>query len=59
MDAVESGELRLIGPAVKFSRTRTNLKRAPPRLGEHTSELLGELGVEKQQAAELKKKRIV
>ncbi|KAF5230939.1 hypothetical protein FANTH_13618 [Fusarium anthophilum] len=59
LDAAESGELRLIGPAVKFGRTRTNLRRAPPRLGEHTSELLEELGVEKQQAAELKKKGIV
>ncbi|KAI1046062.1 hypothetical protein LB505_013984 [Fusarium chuoi] len=59
LDAVKSGELRLIGPAVKFSRTRTNLKRAPPRLGEHTSELLEELGIEKQQAAELKKKGVI
>lgn len=59
LDAAESGEIRLIGPAVKFSRTRTSLQRAPPRLGEHTSDLLEELGIEKQEAANLKKKGVI
>ncbi|KAK3726000.1 hypothetical protein LTR37_000148 [Vermiconidia calcicola] len=39
-DALESGEWKGIGPAVKFSETKTGVRRMPPRLGEHTEEVL-------------------
>ena len=30
-------------PPVKFSETPANIRRHPPRLGEHTDEILAEL----------------
>jgi succinate---hydroxymethylglutarate CoA-transferase len=43
-DALESGSWKGIGPAVKFSETKAEVTRMPPRLGEHTSEVLKEAG---------------
>jgi succinate---hydroxymethylglutarate CoA-transferase len=43
-DALESGGWKGIGPAVKFSETKAGVRRMPPRLGEHTSEVLKEAG---------------
>jgi formyl-CoA transferase len=43
MQHEEIGELRLIGSPLKFSDTRVNYKRPPPRLGEHTQEILKQL----------------
>ena len=41
-----SVEIPITGPAVKFSRTPTSVRRAAPALGEHTEEVLAELGVD-------------
>ncbi len=38
----ESGQVRLIGNPVKFSKTPVSYRRAPPRCGEHTDEVLKE-----------------
>ncbi len=38
------GEMRILGPAVGLSRTPASIVRATPELGEHTDEVLGELG---------------
>ncbi|KAK5165885.1 uncharacterized protein LTR77_008808 [Saxophila tyrrhenica] len=43
-DALESGRWKGIGPAVKFSETKAGVQRMPPRLGEHTEEVLKEAG---------------
>lgn len=43
-DAQASGEWKAIGPAVKFSDTPASVRRMPPRLGEHTEEVLGDVG---------------
>jgi succinate--hydroxymethylglutarate CoA-transferase len=34
------GTIKLIGPAVKYSETPTAIRTPPPRLGEHTQEVL-------------------
>jgi formyl-CoA transferase len=39
-----SPEVPLVGPAAKLSRTPTRVRRPAPELGEHTREILGELG---------------
>jgi formyl-CoA transferase len=39
----EVGDLRLVGSPLKFSETPVDYKLAPPRLGEHTDEVLREL----------------
>ena len=40
----ELGELRFPGPATHFSATPGQLRRLPPRLGEHSVEILAEAG---------------
>ncbi|CAH0040190.1 unnamed protein product [Clonostachys rhizophaga] len=59
LDAAESGQLCLIGPAVKFSRTETSFRRAPPTLGQHTSEVLKELEMDSSDMTLLKEQKVV
>jgi succinate--hydroxymethylglutarate CoA-transferase len=58
-DATESGEIRLIGPAVKFSGTAASVRSQPPRLGQHTDEVLEELGMDSAQTDELRQQGII
>ena len=39
-----AGTLNMIGPAVGFSATPPSLRRAPPTLGQHTKEVLVQIG---------------
>jgi formyl-CoA transferase len=43
MDHAEIGDLRLVGSPLKFSDTPVDYKLPPPRLGEHTADILTEL----------------
>ncbi len=43
-DALKGESWKGIAPAIKFSQTKTSVRRMPPRLGEHTAEVLAEAG---------------
>jgi hypothetical protein len=38
------GKIETLGPAVKLSKSPTSIRRAAPRLGEHSVEVLAEFG---------------
>jgi crotonobetainyl-CoA:carnitine CoA-transferase CaiB-like acyl-CoA transferase len=52
-------ELRVIANPIRMSRTPVVYERHPPRLGEHSAEVLADLGVDAPRLAELKTKGIV
>ena len=54
-----AGELSLVGPAVRLSRTPARMKRAIGAAGEHTDEILRELGYSSEAIAELRARKVV
>jgi len=53
------GELKMLGIPFKFSGTPAAVRRPPPLLGEHTDEVLGELGMDAAAIAQLREEKIV
>ncbi|EXJ71208.1 uncharacterized protein A1O5_06202 [Cladophialophora psammophila CBS 110553] len=43
-NAAVSGSIKILGPAVKFSDTEPTIRSDPPLLGQHTTDILEELG---------------
>ena len=52
------GEQTLMGQPVTLSRTPSTIARAAPKRGEHTEEILGELGYDAAELARLKSKGV-
>jgi formyl-CoA transferase len=52
LDHPTLGRVRATGSPVRFSRTPIRLERAGPLLGEHTRELLDELGIADREVLE-------
>ncbi|HLO13222.1 MAG TPA: CaiB/BaiF CoA-transferase family protein, partial [Anaerolineales bacterium] len=60
MEHSEIGDLRLVGSPLKFGDTPVEYKLPPPRLGEHTEEILKELlGYSAEQVASLRERRVI
>jgi len=53
------GRLKMVGPPVQMSRTPLRPPRAAPALGQHTDELLREIGYDDARIAELRARGIV
>jgi crotonobetainyl-CoA:carnitine CoA-transferase CaiB-like acyl-CoA transferase len=45
MEDPRFGPVRYLSPPIRFERTPASIDRHAPRLGEHTDEVLGELGL--------------
>jgi formyl-CoA transferase/CoA:oxalate CoA-transferase len=58
-DHPEAGRLRMMGQPLVFHDTATRDPGPPPTLGEHTDEILGELGYEAGAIADLRARSIV
>ena len=53
------GEVEVVGQAVELSRTPWEIRSATPEAGEHTDEILSELGYDRNRIAELRERRVV
>ena len=58
LEHTSAGKVKMISPLLKMSDTKLDPKLASPMLGEHTDEILGDLGYSKEKIAELKNKNI-
>jgi crotonobetainyl-CoA:carnitine CoA-transferase CaiB-like acyl-CoA transferase len=54
IDHPQAGRVRLVGHPVEYSSGRPGVRRVPPRLGEHTNEILRSLGLETGQIEALR-----
>ena len=59
VDHGQHGTIRMVGFPVKMSGTPCTVRRPAPRLGEHTSEVLTELGLTEAELAALKAAKVV
>jgi crotonobetainyl-CoA:carnitine CoA-transferase CaiB-like acyl-CoA transferase len=57
--AGDIGTLKLFGLAAQFSETPGGITAPPPRLSEHTGEILAGLGITKEETAALKTKKVI
>jgi formyl-CoA transferase len=53
------GEIRLVNQMVGLSRTPASIATATPELGEHTDEILRELGWDDARIADLRAKKVI
>ncbi len=54
IDHPVEGKIKSIGFPVKLSETKQRVRRAPPLLGQHTEEILSELGLDSRRREELR-----
>ena len=58
-ETVPFGKTRLVGQPVVLTETPSHIVQAPPERGEHTGEILAEIGYDGQDVAELRERRVV
>ena len=55
----KAGKVKCIGSAIYMSKTPTTIRRCPPGLGEHTAEVLKELGYSEANVIKFKQENII
>jgi crotonobetainyl-CoA:carnitine CoA-transferase CaiB-like acyl-CoA transferase len=55
----DAGSVRTANPGPRFSETPMKMWRTPPRLGEHTEEILREAGIDRAQLEELRASKVI
>ena len=58
-DHPTAGRVRTVNPGARFSETPAKMWRVPPKLGEHTDEILREAGIERSQVEELSAAKVI
>ena len=58
VESARLGKQRLVGQPVQLERTPSTIARAAPRRGEHTEEVLGELGLEEPELQRMRAKGV-
>lgn len=59
VEGLDGEPVPLVGPAVKLSGSPARVRRRPPGLGEHTEEVLAELGYDETGVTALREERII
>ena len=59
VEGADGEPLPLLGPAVQLSASPARVRRRPPDLGEHTEQVLAELGYDPSEIGELKTNQVV
>jgi crotonobetainyl-CoA:carnitine CoA-transferase CaiB-like acyl-CoA transferase len=59
IDTLPFGQTQLVGQPVRLTRTPTSMAVRPPDRGEHTDEILAELGIDETELAELRSRNII
>jgi crotonobetainyl-CoA:carnitine CoA-transferase CaiB-like acyl-CoA transferase len=59
IDTLPFGQTQLVGQPVRLTRTPTSMAVRPPDRGEHTDEILAELGIDETELAELRNRNII
>jgi glutaryl-CoA transferase len=54
-----AGVLKMLGVPFKLADTPASVRRAPPTLGQHTDEILHEIGIDPQAVAALRRDKVV
>ncbi len=59
LESEDLGPVKQMGMIIKLSKTPGKLRRAAPGLGQHTDEVLSELGYSKKNIQQLREKRVI
>ena len=59
MDSYERGPTHVVGQPVVLSRTNSSVKHPPPKMGQHTDEVLADVGYSADEIAKLRSEGVV